>query len=118
MPSRFYLEVSDDVAAKLDALPASNSARRSRVLEDAINAVLDDAGWPRLPERGRDDIPRSHWFVVVSRGGKVHGHVGPLADEAAARRVVSSWASGGHRAMVSRRPMGPCLTNAAGGAWP
>jgi hypothetical protein len=57
----------------------------------------------------------TRYLVVLGRAGQVRGHVGPLPDEAAARKVERSWRSGGYRVQITRIPIGPCLTNAEGG---
>jgi hypothetical protein len=96
------------MAARLSELPLF---RQRIMLEHAINRALDEVGWPR-GMRGTIDVPVSYWYVIVFRHGQLKGHVGPIPDEDKARRAAASWRGGGDRATVSRRPVGPALTNA------
>lgn len=107
----YWLEVPEALAARLDELPIS---ARGRTFDRAINAALDNLGWPG-GLRGSLPIGASHWYVNIwtARGSdrELRGHVGPIHDIEAARRVARSWRQTGALALHGRKALGVPLTN-------
>jgi hypothetical protein len=107
MSTGFYIPFPDVLAERLSELP--EDLKRTAV-EQAVHTALDSEGWPR-GERGTINVHAAYWYVVLFKHGELRGHVGPITDEQGARRTAASWREGGLRATVSRRPVGPALTN-------
>jgi hypothetical protein len=111
------IEVSDALAAKLDVYPSP-----CRALERAINRMLDAERWPVFAVDAIGVVREAARYVVVferwAGGWMLRGHVGPIADEKTAHRVCSAWRSKTCRPLIRTVPLGPCMTNSAGGAYP
>jgi hypothetical protein len=103
--SGFFVPITEQIDAYLSDLP---TFQQQRLFENALNKALDRDGWPT--ELAAD--PTVPFYVVVFRHGQIQGHVGPLLDQAAADRCARSWRSSGTTVQVTRRAIGPCLTNA------
>jgi hypothetical protein len=105
-----WIEIPADISHRLDALPDSSLAVRSRHFDRAVNAALDAEHWPH-GKRGTVSVPCAYWYVALRKHGALVGHVGPLPSKPDAARVAASWRQTGARTTVMRTPIGPCLTN-------
>lgn len=107
----YAIEISADLDDKLESLPGSTRARKTRLLEKTINRFLDAEGWPQYSENPLGAVVKGPWFVVLRDRGRIHGHVGPIVDRKRADRVAKAWAGSRYSARVEDKPAGDCLTN-------